>query len=108
MIINKSQGQTLKNVGLQLPKQVFSHGQLYVAILRVTSKKGLKILVDDPGVDDHGMIMNIVHEDIFKQDGIQVIVLANLLNLLSFFLKESEFEYVLFRIILNLSNLSHI
>ncbi|CAN1787491.1 ATP-dependent DNA helicase pif1 [Linum perenne] len=31
MTINKSQGQTLKQVGLCLQHQVFSHGQLYVA-----------------------------------------------------------------------------
>nr|GEY94133.1 hypothetical protein [Tanacetum cinerariifolium] len=42
MTINKSQGQTLSQVGLFLRRPVFSHGQLYVAILRVKSKKGLK------------------------------------------------------------------
>ncbi|XP_038701878.1 uncharacterized protein LOC119998611 [Tripterygium wilfordii] len=47
MTINKSQGQTLNNVGIFLSRQVFTHGQLYVAVSRVTNRKGLKILQDD-------------------------------------------------------------
>jgi ATP-dependent DNA helicase PIF1 len=47
MTVNKSQGHSLSHVGLYLHKPVFTHGQLYVALPRVTSKKGLKILILD-------------------------------------------------------------
>ncbi|GJR41657.1 ATP-dependent DNA helicase PIF1-like protein [Tanacetum coccineum] len=45
MTINKSHGQSLNHVGLYLPNPVFSHGQLYVALSRVTDPEGLKILM---------------------------------------------------------------
>lgn len=32
MSINKRQGQSLRQVGLYLPKPIFTHGQLYVAL----------------------------------------------------------------------------
>ena len=32
-------------VGIYLPKSVFSHGQLYVAMSRVGSKEGVRVLV---------------------------------------------------------------
>ena len=44
MTINKSQGQSLKEVGLSLWPEPFAHGQLYVALSRVTSKEGLHIV----------------------------------------------------------------
>lgn len=45
LTINKSQGQSFEKVGIFLPSPVFSHGQLYVALSRVTSKHNLKILL---------------------------------------------------------------
>ena len=43
MTINKSQGQTFRNVGVWLPSPVFSHGQLYVALSRLGDPNGLCI-----------------------------------------------------------------
>ena len=45
MTINKSKGQSLAEIGLYLRKLVFNDEQVYVAISRVTTKKGLKVLI---------------------------------------------------------------
>ncbi|CAA7014728.1 unnamed protein product [Microthlaspi erraticum] len=66
MTINKSQGQSLKQVGLYLPRPVFSHGQLYVALSRVTSKKGLKILIVDKEGKPQKQTTNVVFKEIFQ------------------------------------------
>jgi len=66
MTINKSQGQSLKNVGVYLPSPVFSHGQLYVSILRVTSRDGLKILINDEDGQDTDVTSNVVYREVFR------------------------------------------
>jgi ATP-dependent DNA helicase PIF1 len=63
MTINKSQGQTLSKVGVYLKKPIFTHGQLYVAISRVTSKKGLSILIKDESGNCSSMTRNIVYKE---------------------------------------------
>lgn len=45
MTINKSQGQTLGTVGVDLRNPVFAHGQLNVALTRVTDVKNLIVLL---------------------------------------------------------------
>jgi ATP-dependent DNA helicase PIF1 len=65
MTINKSQGQSLKNVGIYLPSPVFLHGQLYVAISRVTSKQGLKILIVDGDGESTDTTSNVVYHEVF-------------------------------------------
>lgn len=72
MSINKAQGQTLKAVGVYLPKPVFSHGQLYVAFSRVGSPHAIKVLIEGgfvrgiEGAPDGLYTQNVVYKDVFE------------------------------------------
>ncbi|KEH32757.1 PIF1 helicase [Medicago truncatula] len=66
MTINKSQEQSLKHVGAYLPTHVFSHIQLYIAVLRVTSREGIKILIIDEDGEDTTVTSNVVYEEVFR------------------------------------------
>ncbi|OIT19416.1 hypothetical protein A4A49_61300, partial [Nicotiana attenuata] len=66
MTINKSQGQSLSHVGLYLKKSVFTHGQLYVALSRVTKRKGLKILVYEDDGEISNEAKNVVYKEVFR------------------------------------------
>ncbi len=63
MTINKSQGQTLNNVGVYLPSPVFYHGQLYVAISQVTRSANIKIF-SGQGLDEY--MRNVVYKEVFE------------------------------------------
>ena len=65
MTINKSQGQSLTNVGIQLPNPEFSHGQLYVALPRVKSIDGLKLLILDNKKKPINVTSNVIYVEAF-------------------------------------------
>ncbi|XP_076889233.1 uncharacterized protein LOC143539929 [Bidens hawaiensis] len=66
MTINKSQGQSLSRVGLYLKKPVFTHGQLYVALSRVTRRDGLKVLILDSDGNTSNETSNVVYKEVFR------------------------------------------
>jgi ATP-dependent exoDNAse (exonuclease V) alpha subunit len=62
MTINKSQGQLVKHVGLNLIKPAFSHGQFYVGISRVTSVSNIKMIWEEK--EREAKSKNIVYREV--------------------------------------------
>ncbi|EOD51816.1 putative helicase-like protein [Neofusicoccum parvum UCRNP2] len=65
MTINKSQGQSFDRVGIMLDPPIFSHGQLYVALSRVTAPDGVRIVPDEEGALT-GRVSNVVWPEVFQ------------------------------------------
>ena len=64
MTINKSQGQTLRRVGLDVSQSpCFSHGHLYVAMSRVCSRNDIKICLPPQGDTN---LYNCVHQEVIS------------------------------------------
>ena len=61
MTVNKSQGQSFNHVGVDLRIPAFTHGQLYVALSRVTDLSNLSILLP-PNADP--TTENIVYPEV--------------------------------------------
>ena len=58
--INKSQGQTLDNVGVYLPTDPFTHGQLHVVLSRVKNKNNTKVVIGSKNY----WVKNIVYKEV--------------------------------------------
>jgi ATP-dependent DNA helicase PIF1 len=73
MTINKSQGQTLQICGLYLDTQIFSHGQLYVALSRASAMRNLAVLALNsyaPALHAH-TVRNIINWQILRECKVQ-------------------------------------
>jgi ATP-dependent exoDNAse (exonuclease V) alpha subunit len=62
MTVNKSQGQSLSIVGIDLQFPAFSHGQLYVALSRVTDVRNLTVLLPE----NQSTTANIVYPEVLE------------------------------------------
>ena len=63
MTINKSQGQTLQNVGVWLKEPCFGHGQFYVAMSRVGSPKHIKFAIKQRDGFEDNYTSNVVYKE---------------------------------------------
>ena len=67
MTINKSQGQTLQNVGVWLSDPCFSHGQLYVALSRVGCPTLICLAIKAIEDQQANVTSNLVFKEIFNK-----------------------------------------
>jgi hypothetical protein len=63
MTINKSQGQSLSTVGVDLRDPCFSHGQFYVAMSRSSNVKELYVYLDPKA---EGKTLNVVYPEVLE------------------------------------------
>ena len=63
MTVNKSQGQSLDLVSIDLRTSSFSHGQLYVALSRVTDVSRLALLFNEDKEEEK--TENVVFPEVF-------------------------------------------
>ncbi|XP_023739552.1 uncharacterized protein LOC111887620 [Lactuca sativa] len=67
MTINKSQGQSLRKIGIYLSQPVFAHRQLYVALSRATSPDSIKILINSSDTTKNNKTKNVVFKDLLHK-----------------------------------------
>ena len=64
--VNKSQGQSFNFIGVNLCILVFTHGQLYVTLLRVTDIHGLLLLLPE---NRDTITTNIIYPEVLLDSG---------------------------------------
>eukprot|EP00889_Picochlorum_renovo_P006332 jgi/Picre1/33362/NNA_008686.t1 len=64
MTINKAQGLTLKRVGVYLIDDVFSHGQLYVALSRCGDDQNIWVFGPEPDEEQNLWTKNVVYKEV--------------------------------------------
>ncbi|XP_023748562.2 ATP-dependent DNA helicase PIF1-like [Lactuca sativa] len=67
MTINKSQGQSLRKIGIYLSQPVFAHGQLYVALSQATSPDSIRILLNNTDTCKNNETKNVVYRDLLQK-----------------------------------------
>ena len=65
MTINKSQGQSVEYMGINLQISVFSHRQLYVAFSRYTLVLNISVLLPEQS-QERKRTLNVVYKEIFN------------------------------------------
>jgi len=65
MTINKSQGQSVEYVGINLQISVFSHRQLYVVFSRCTSSLNISVLLPEQSQESR-RTLNVVYKEVFN------------------------------------------
>ena len=62
MTIHKAQGQTLDRVLVHLEEAIFDHGQLYVALSRVTHRNGVRVFLPDGTNNTQNIVLHSMLE----------------------------------------------
>jgi len=65
MTINKSQGQLVEHVGINLQTSIFSHRQLYVAFSRCNSPLNISVLLPEQSQESR-RTLNVVYKEVFN------------------------------------------
>ena len=61
MTVNKSQGQSVKTIGVDLQTSAFTYSQIYVALSQVTSAQGVTVLLSENG---YGKTNNVDYPEV--------------------------------------------
>jgi len=76
MTINKSQGQSVEHVGINLQTSVFSHGQLYVVFSRCTSPLNISVLLLEQSQESR-RTFDVVYKEVFNSIRLSIVFVSN-------------------------------